>query len=44
MDIPGLKDINKVAQVTINDFNTGRVYQAGDKNIALLRELLSLVS
>jgi len=40
MDIPGLKDINKVAQVTINDVNTGRVYQAGKKNIALLRELL----
>lgn len=44
MDIPGLKDINKVAQVTINDFNTGRIYQAGKKNIALLRELLLSVS
>lgn len=44
MDIPGLRDINKVAQATINDFNTGRVYQAGNKNIALLRELLSSIS
>ncbi|MCX6750954.1 MAG: hypothetical protein NTZ83_05830 [Candidatus Pacearchaeota archaeon] len=44
MDIPKIKDINKVAQVTINDFNTGRVYQAGKKNTALLREFLSSVS
>jgi len=40
MNIPGLKDINKVAQVTINNLHTGRVYQAGNINIALLRELL----
>lgn len=44
MDIPGLIDINKVAQVTINDLNTGRIYSAGKRDVVLLKELLALKS
>ncbi|HQB81669.1 MAG TPA: methenyltetrahydromethanopterin cyclohydrolase [Bacillota bacterium] len=41
MDIPGLLDINKIAQVTINDLNTGMLYHAGRQEYALLNELLT---
>ena len=41
MDIPGLLDINKIAQVTINDLNTGMLYHAGRQEYALLNELLA---
>lgn len=41
MDIPELLDINKIAQVTINDMNTGNLYYAGQQETTLLKELLT---
>ena len=41
MNIPGLIHINKVAQVTINDINTGTIYSAGKRDVMLLKELLT---
>lgn len=41
MDIPDLLHINKISQVTINDLNTGLLYNAGQQETGLLKELLS---